>query len=338
MFRFAEPQYLYLLLLVPTLIVLFLLYLKGKRKRMELFGDTELLQRMTPFASPKRVRNKFILIVLAVILLTLALARPQFGANLKEVNRNGVEIMLVVDVSNSMMAEDLKPNRLERTKLAISQLIDKLSEDRIGMVVFAGDAYVQLPITSDYVSAKTFVRSLSTDMVPRQGTSIASAIELATRSFSEKSERSRAMILISDGESHEGEPLQAAQHAKEASVIVYTVGLGTPDGAPITMGGDMIKDSEGEIVVTKLDEQLLQQIAVLTGGAYVRANESSMGLDKVVTEIDKLEKLELTSVVFDQFSEQFHYLVIIALIMLLADIIMIERKNKILSKISIFKK
>ncbi len=338
MFRFAEPQYLYLLLLVPALIVLFLLYLKEKRKRMERFGDTELLQRMTPFASPKRVRNKFILILLAVLMLVMALARPQFGANLKEVNRNGVEIMLVVDVSNSMMAEDFKPNRLERTKLAISQLIDKLSEDRIGMVVFAGDAYVQLPITSDYVSAKTFVKSLSTDMVPTQGTSIASAIELATRSFSEKSERSRAMILISDGESHDGDPLEAAQQAKDASVIIYTVGIGTPDGAPITMGGDMIKDDNGEIVVTKLDEKLLQQIAVLTGGAYVRAAENSMGLEKVVTEIDKLEKLDLTSVVFDQFSEQFHYLVIIALLLLLADLIMIERKNKILSKISIFKK
>ena len=338
MFRFADPQYLYLLFLVPILILLFIWHLRSKRKRMQSFGDTDLMHRMTPYASPKRVRNKFILILLATIFLVIGLARPQFGAQMKTVNREGVEIMLVVDVSNSMMAEDFKPSRLEQTKQAISQLIDKLSDDRIGMVVFAGEAFVQLPVTSDYVSAKTFVRSLSPDMIPTQGTSMASAIELGTRSFSAKSERSRAMILISDGESHGDKPLEAAQQAKDASVIIYTVGIGTPDGAPITMGGDMIKDSKGEIVVSKLDEKLLQQIAALTGGAYVRAGDNTIGLEKVISEIDKLEKLELTSVVFDQFSEQFHYFVILALILLLFDVIMIERKNKILSKISIFKK
>ena len=338
MFRFADPQYLYSLLLVPALILFFVWHIRAKRRRMEQFGDLDLMQRMTPYASPKRVRNKFILVLIAVTLLALALARPQFGAQMKEVTREGIEIMLVVDVSNSMMAEDFKPSRLERTKQAISQLIDRLSDDRIGMVVFAGEAFVQLPVTSDYVSAKTFVRALSTDMIPTQGTSMASAIELATRSFSAKSERSRAMILISDGESHGDKPLQAAQQAKDASVIIYTVGIGTPQGAPITMGGDLIKDDKGEIVVSKLDETLLQQIAALTGGAYVRAGDQTIGLENVISEIDKLEKLELTSIVFDQFSEQFHYLVVIALILLLIDVVMIERKNKILSKISIFKK
>lgn len=337
MFRFAEPLYLYLLAIIPLLVVVYFYYRKAQKRRLNRFGDAVLMERLIPLASAKRVRNKFILLMCALACFIFALGQPQFGSKLKEVKRNGVEIMLAVDVSNSMLAEDFAPNRLERTKNAVNQLIEKLDKDRIGMVVFAGDAYLQLPVTSDYISAKTFVKGLAPGLVPRQGTSVSSAIDLATRSFSDQSTRSRAIILITDGESHDDDPLQSAQAAKDQGVIIYTVGIGTPEGAPITINGEPIKDQEGNMVVSKLDEKTLQQIAVLTSGAYVRASEGSVGLDQILAEINKMQKQEFDSFVFEQYSDQFYYLVIVGLALLLAEFLMIDRKNRIFAKISIFK-
>ncbi|MEG2478737.1 MAG: VWA domain-containing protein [Mucinivorans sp.] len=337
MFRFAEPLYLYLLAIIPLIIVVFIYFRRAQRRRLARFGEPHVIAGLMPEASPRRVRNKLILLLVAFTLMIGALAQPQFGSKLEQVKREGVEIMLVVDVSNSMLAEDFAPNRLERTKNAVNRLIEKLSKDRVGMVVFAGDAFVQLPITSDYISAKSFVSGLSTNMVPRQGTSLSKAIELATRSFSEQSTRSRAMIIVTDGESHEDEPLTAAQAAKDQGVVIYTVGIGTPQGAPISMGGEMLKDKEGNIVVSKLEEQTLQQIAVLTGGAYVRATDQSVGLDEILSEIDKMQKQEFSSMVFAEYNDQFHYLLMIALVVILAEFLMIERKNRIFAKITVFK-
>lgn len=336
MFRFASPLYLYLLLIIPAMIGLYILFLRYHNKMLKRFGDTNLIQQLTKDVSPKRILYKFILIQLAILFIVLSLAQPQLGAKLREVKRDGVEIMLAIDVSNSMLAEDLKPSRLERTKSAVNRLIDNLQKDRIGMVVFAGDAYIQLPITSDYISAKSFVNGLSTTMVPRQGTCISSAIELATRSFSEQSSRSRAIILITDGENHDDDPLSAAQEAKDAGVIIYTVGIGTPEGAPISVGGEILKDEDGQIVVSKLDNTILQQLAVLTGGAYVQATERSIGLEQILNEINKIEKQEFSSMVFEEYNDKFQYFLWTAFALIILEFIMLGRKNHILGSISVF--
>jgi Ca-activated chloride channel family protein len=337
MFRFARPEYLWLLVLVPIAVVVFVVYRRAQRRRLARFGDIDVIRELMPEASPRRVRNKFVLILGALTLMTLALGQPQFGAKLHEVKRKGVEIMLAVDVSNSMLAEDFAPNRLERTKNAVGRLIEQLDKDRVGMVVFAGEAYVQLPITSDYISAKSFVAGLSPEMVPVQGTSLARAIDLGVRSFSDQSRQSRALILVTDGESHDDDPIAAAQRARDAGVVIYTVGIGTPQGAPITVGGEMMKDDEGQMVVSKLDEQTLQQIAVLTGGSYVRASERSVGLDEILKQIGRMEKKEFASMAFAEYNDQFHYLLAAALVLLLVEFGMLDRKNRLLARISIFK-
>lgn len=337
MFRFAQPAFLYLLLIIPLLVLIFIYYRRAQRRRLARFGDMAIIGQLMPEASFRRVRNKFILLLFVTALLIVALAQPQFGAKLREVKRQGVEIMLAVDVSNSMLAEDFAPNRIERTKNAIGRLIESLSKDRVGMVVFAGDAYIQLPITSDYISAKSFVSGISPSMVPVQGTSVSSAIDLATRSFSEQSRKSRVMILITDGESHDDDPIASAQMAKDAGVVIYTIGIGTPEGAPVAINGEMIKDEQGNMVVSKLDETTLQQIAVITGGAYVRATNQSVGLDEILKRINEMEKQEFSSMVFEEYNDQFHYLVALAFAFLMFEFIMIDRKNRILAKISIFK-
>ena len=337
MFRFAQPDYLWLLLSVPFAIVVYVLYRRAQKRRLARFGDPDVIRELMPEASPRRVRNKFVLTLLALSLMILALSQPQFGAKLREVTRKGVEIMLAVDVSNSMLAEDFAPNRLERTKNAVNRLIEQLDKDRVGMVVFAGDAYIQLPITSDYISAKSFVSGLNPNMVPVQGTSVARAIETATRSFSDQSHQSRAIILVTDGESHDDDPIAAAQLAKDAGVVIYTVGIGTPQGAPITIDGETMKDENGQMVVSKLDEQTLQQIAVLTGGSYVRATDRSIGLDQILKQIGQMEKKEFSSMAFAEYNDQFHYLLAAALVLLLAEFLMLDRKNRWLARISVFK-
>lgn len=336
MFRFAEPQYFYLLLLIPALVVLFILYRRSQKRRAAIFADSDLFPSLTREASAGRVRTKFVLLLVAISLIVVALAQPQLGAKLGTGKGKGSEIMLTVDVSRSMLAEDFKPNRLERTKNAIGRLIEKLDKDRVGMVVFAGAAYVQLPITSDYVSAGAFVRSLSPNLVPDPGTSLASAIEMSTRSFSEGSDQSRTMILITDGESHDDDPMAAVQMAKEAGVVIHTVGIGTPEGAPIEIGGEMVRDSAGSIVVSKLDEELLKNIAIETGGVYVRASDQSVGLEEIIKRVEQMKKQEYETLIFQEWSDQFYYLAILALVVLLVEFLIINRKNRILSRISIF--
>lgn len=337
MFRFAQPGYLWLLILLPVVVGIYGLYCRARRRRLVRFGDPETVRQLMPDASPLRVRNKFLLTLVALGVMIVALGQPQFGSQLHEVTRKGVEIMLAVDVSNSMLAEDFAPSRLERTKNAVNRLIEQLDKDRVGMVVFAGDAYIQLPITSDYISAKSFVNGLTPSMVPVQGTSVARALEVATRSFSDQSRQSRAIILITDGESHDDDPIAAAQFAKDEGVVIYTVGIGTPQGAPITIGGETIRDENGQMVVSKLDEQTLQQIAVLTGGSYVRATDTNVGLGEILRQIDRMEKKEFSSMAFSEYNDQFHYLLGIALALLLVEFAMLDRKNRWLSRISVFR-
>lgn len=304
----------------------------------ERFADAGLLKQLSPMASPKRVRYKFSLLTIAIGLILLALAQPQFGSKLKEKKSRGVEIIIATDVSNSMLAEDFKPNRLERTKNAISQLLTQLTDHRVGLIVFAGDAFVQLPVTSDYVAAQSFISSISPSSVPTPGTSISSALDLATRSFSSTSDKSRVMIVVTDGESHDDDPIASAKAASEAGITIYTIGIGTPQGSPITINGEMLRDEKGEIVVSKLDEQKLQEIAAQAGGLYVRASENQLGMQEILKRIDQMQKEEYKSLVFQEYNDQFYYILALSVLILIIEFLMIERKNKLLSKITIFKK
>lgn len=338
MFRFGSPEYLYLLLLLPLMVVLFVYAVKARCRALERFADRALLPKLMPEASPARLKLRFVLLTLAILFMILALARPQFGSKLREEKRQGIEIMLAVDVSNSMLAEDFEPSRLERTKYAIDRLTEKLNEDRIGLIVFAGDAYVQLPITSDYVTARNFAQQISPDMVSRQGTALGAAIDLAASSFSAGSEGSRVIILISDGENHEDDAVAAAQMAAERGIKIYTIGIGTPEGAPIRIGGDFIKDADGKMVVSKLDESTLEQIAMATGGGYIRASNRSLGLDEIIKQINEVERKDLTESIFEDFSEQYHYPLAIALALLLVELLIPNRRSRLLQCLNIFRK
>lgn len=339
MFRFAEPLFLLILaVVVPVMVLLFWVYRKRQRRMQALFADAALLRQLSPMVSTKRVRYKFSLVTLAIGLVLLALAQPQFGSKLMEKKSRGVEIIIATDVSNSMLAEDFKPNRLERTKNAISQLLTQLTDHRVGLIVFAGDAFVQLPVTSDYVAAQSFISSMSPSSVPVAGTSISSALDLASRSFSSTSDKSRVVIVVTDGESHDDDPIASAKAASEAGITVYTIGIGTSQGSPITINGEMLRDENDEIVVSKLDEQKLQQIAAQTGGLYVRASENQLGMQEILKRIDQMQKEEYKSLVFQEYNDQFYYILSLAVLILVIEFLMIERKNKLLSKITIFKK
>ena len=327
MFVFSQAQYLLLLIIIPLLFVFYGAYLRIRRRRLAKLGDPALVERLMPSASTGKGWLKISLLAAAWFFFTLGLARPQMGARLKEHQSRGIEVMIALDVSNSMLAEDYSPNRLERSKLAISRLVDKLQGDRIGLIVFAGQSFVQLPITADYVSAKIFLSSISTESVPIQGTALAEAITSAARSFSTQSERSRAIILITDGEDHEGDVLKAAQAVAEAGIRLYCIGVGSPQGKPIPKDGELMKDSNGEIVVSRLDEGTLQEIAGVGGGKYVRAGNSEFGLNPIIEDIRTLDEEEFQSVVFEDFDEQYMYFFGIALLLLIVEIIVSETSS-----------
>lgn len=338
MFRFAYPEYLWLLWLAPLLVAVWAAAGQLARRRLSRFGRLETIRPLMPDASTGRRRLKFILFLTAFALLTLALARPQLGSKLREVESRGIEMMLVVDVSNSMLAEDFQPNRLERTKYAIDKLFDGLKQDRVGLVVFAGDAVVQLPITSDYRMAKAFARRISPSMVSVQGTDIGQALSLATMSFSEKGDNpaGRVIVLITDGEGHDSGAIEAAERAAEQGIRIFTIGIGTPEGAPIQIGGEFIKDDKGEMVVSKLGEPLLEKIAQATDGAYIRSTNQSIGLDEIVRTINNMEKGDLAALRFEEFNEQFQYLIGAALVLLLLEFLLLDRRNPLLRRFNIF--
>lgn len=339
MFRFANPQYLWFLLAVPALLVLFWFAMRSRRRRLARFGNPDLLRELAPDVSKGRLRLKFVLFLTAVALLAVAAARPQFGSKLREEKAEGVEMMLVVDVSNSMLAEDFEPSRLERTKYAINQLLEGLDQDRIGLVVFAGEPKVQLPITSDYRMARAFARKIDPSLVSVQGTAVGKALSQALLSFSSDTEQShsRVVILITDGENHEDDALAAAKRAAEMGVRIYTVGIGTPEGAPIRINGEFIRDGKGDMVVSKLNETMLQQIADLTDGVYVRASKQSIGLDEIVASIDQMEQSELATVRFEEYNEQFPYLVGAALLLLMLEFALLDRRNPRLARFNVFR-
>lgn len=337
MFRFAEPVYLYLLFVIPILVVLYYFYARMRRKNMEKYGQHSIVIMLAPNVSTKRMMLKFILLCLAYAFLVLSLSRPQFGSKIKEVKTNGVEIVVALDVSNSMLADDLKPDRLSTAKLALLRLVDRLRDDRLGLVVFAGDAYTQLPITSDFVSAKMFFSSINPNLVPQQGTALGKAIELGIKSFSSTSKNSRVLIVISDGENHEDDPIAAAELAKKEGVRIYTVGVGQPQGSPIPTNSGYLKDKDGNIVITRLDEQTLQKVAEAAGGKYIHATSANFGLSSILDDVRKMDKMELKSYVYEDYDEQFQLLLLASLLILLLDSIIVQTKNIWLSKIDIFK-
>lgn len=328
MINFAQAQYLLLLLLVPFFFVIQAVVLKIRKKRIRKFGDKALVSRLMPSYSEGKTWIRLVLFSIGFIFFIIGLSRPQIGARLKEHETKGAEIMIVLDVSNSMLAEDYSPNRLERAKLAISRLVDKLRDERIGLIVFAGNSFVQLPITTDYVSAKMFLNSISTESVPVQGTAMGDAISTAMKSFSLQSEKSRAVIVITDGENHEDDPVSAAQQAAELGVRVFTIGVGSPEGKPIPFEGELLKDKNGEIVVTRLDESILRDVADAGNGLYVRAGTSEFGLNPVINEIKKMEDEKYSSVVFEEYDEQFMNFFAIALIFFVLEMLVGDRKPK----------
>ena len=328
MIHFAQADFLLLLLLIPFFFVFYALMQYFQRQRIKKFGDTSLVLQLMPSRSVAKGWVKMVLFSLAFFFFSIGLARPQIGAKLKEHEAKGDEIMICLDVSNSMLAEDYSPNRLDRAKLAISKLVDKLSEDRIGLIIFAGNSFVQLPITTDYVSAKMFLNSISTGSVPVQGTAIGDAINTAMRGFSAQSEKSRVIIVITDGENHEDDPVAAAKQAAELGVRVFTIGVGSPEGKPIPMDGDLLKDKDGEIVVTRLDETVLQEVAQQGNGAYVRAGNSEFGLNPIIDSIKQMDQEKFSSIVFEEYDEQYMYFFAIALILLVIEMLIGERRPK----------
>ncbi len=328
MINFAQTQYLFLLLLIPFFFLIQALVLRLRRRRIRKFGDEKLVAQLMPSYAKAKVWVRLTLFSLGFFFFVIGLSRPQIGAKLKEHETKGAEIMIALDVSNSMLAEDYSPNRLERAKLAISRLVDKLRDDRIGLIVFAGNSFVQLPITTDYVSAKMFMNSISTESVPVQGTAIGEAINTAMRSFSSQSEKSRAIIVITDGENHEDDPVAAAKQAADMGVRVFTIGVGSPEGKPIPMDGELLKDKDGNIVVTRLDEKVLQEVAQAGNGLYVRAGNSEFGLNPIIEDIRRMEDEKYSSIVFEEYDEQFMYFLAIALFFFVIEMLVGDRRSK----------
>ncbi len=341
MFRFAHTDFLWGLLIIPLLVMIFWISRKLRKKALRRFGNPETLDQLMPDFSSSRPVVKFVLLIIAVIAMVFAVAGPQFGSRLQEIKRKGVEIVIALDVSNSMMAEDIKPNRLERAKQAISKLVDRLTNDKIGLIVFAGDAYTQVPITMDYVSTKMFLSTITCDIVPKQGTAIGSAIDLGMKSFSPDNESSKVLIIITDGENHEGDAIATAKEAQEKGITIHTIGLGLPDGAPIPVysgSGAMsyLKDQDGNTVISKLNETMLNQVSAAGGGMYIRSTNTRLGLNVLFDEIEKMEKQELEARVYSEYEERYQYLAGIAFLLMLIDLFILERKNRLLKNIRIF--
>jgi Ca-activated chloride channel family protein len=339
MFRFAQPEYLLLLLIIPLVIIIYILSVMRKRKLLAKIGNVKLMSQLMPDVSRKRGRFKMGLILISIFCVIIALARPQTGAKIKkDETGKGTEVMLLLDVSNSMLAQDFKPTRLERAKFAISQWVDRLKNDRVGLIVFAGDAFIQLPITSDYVSAKIFLKSINPGIVPQQGTNLSKAIDLAIQSFTEKSEKSRSVIIISDGEDHEEGAIEAAKRAVEQGVIIHAVGIGSPTGSPILLpDGSFLKDKNGDMVITRLNEAMLMSIARETKGIYITATNADLGLTRIIDNIHELDKKEMTKVTYEEYREWFVYFLLMALVFIFADMMVLERKNRWLNSIDIFR-
>ena len=337
MFRFEEPIYLYLLAVIPVLALVRWLLERKQHKRLRKFGDPELLSQLMPDVSRWRPAAKFWTLEAALALLIVMIARPQMGTRMSHDKRTGIETIIAMDISNSMLAEDVAPSRLDRTKMMVENLVDNFTDDKIGLIVFAGDAFIQLPITSDYVSAKMFLSDIHPSLMATQGTDIATAINMATNSFTQQQGVGKAIIVVTDGEDHEGGALEAAKDAKKKGMRVYVLGVGSPNGAPIPLGnGNYMKDRTGNTVMTKLNEEMCRQVAEAGGGAYIHVDNNSNAQQQLDNELSKLTKKEMQSTIYSDYDEQFQAFGIIALILLIIEICILDRKNPLARRINIF--
>lgn len=339
MFRFGEPIYLYLLLIVPFLIVFYLYTNYRRRKKLRQYGDPVLMAHLMPNVSKYRPDVKFWLVTAALVMVIFMLARPQFGSKMETIKRQGVETVVALDISNSMMAQDVTPSRLEKSKKLVSRLVETFNNDKVAMIVFAGEAFTQLPITSDYISAKMFLETISPSLITTQGTDIRGAIDLAMKSFTPNEGVGRAIVLITDGENHEGGAVEAAQQAAAKGVRVFVLGVGSPDGSPIPVEGtnDFRRDKDGNVVVTRLNEQMCQEIAKAGNGMYVRVDNTNNAERALNAEINKLAKADVETQVYTEFDEQFDVLAWLALVLLAFDVMLLNRKNPLFKNVKLFK-
>lgn len=337
-----ERSYLFYAFAIIPLIILFYWMTKQWRKRaIQKYGDAAVVVRLLPDVSSTKRTWKFVLFTVALTFLIASMINPQIGTKKEEIKRKGADIMICLDVSNSMNAEDLYPTRLERSKQALSKLIDNLKGDRIGLIVFGGQAYVQLPITTDYAAAKLFLESINTGMVPTQGTAIGSAIDKAVESFGKDEGKNKAIVVLTDGENHEDDAIRAAESALEKNISVHTIGVGSENGSPIPIFRNSIKegfkkDKDGNTVITKLNEQMLKEIAGAGNGIYVRATNSDLGLKNILSAIDELDKADIESVRYSEYEDQFIWFAATAIFLLVIDVLLSERKSKWYNKLNLF--
>ena len=339
MFRFENPIYLWLLLIIPILIILKIMMWYVQRKKLSSIGNPTLLKELMPDVSRFRPWVKFLLLITALSSLILTLARPQFGSKISHEKRNGIEAIIALDISNSMLAQDVQPSRLDKSKLMIENLINSFINDKIGLVVFAGEAYVQLPITSDYVSAKMFLSDITPSLISAQGTDIARAIRVSLSSFTQQKGVGKAIILITDGEDNEGGALEAVKEAKEKGVNVFILGVGDSKGAPIPLGnGEYLKDNHGQTVMTALNEKMCKEIAQAGSGTYIHIDNTSLAQEQLNNELSKLQKGDSDAVVYSEYNEQFQIVALLSFILLLIEVCLLERKNPLFKRFNLFKR
>lgn len=339
MFRFEDPIYLWALLVIPVLLLIRLAGWRRRRSKLRKFGDPELVRQLMPNVSKFRPTVKFWLLLVAWALLVVMVARPQVGAEVQRDKRNGIEAIICLDISNSMLAQDVAPSRLDKSKLLVESLVDRFTNDKIGLIVFAGDAYVQLPITSDYVSAKMFLQNIDPSLIQTQGTDIAQAINLGLHSFTQADKIGRAIIVITDGEDHEGGAVEAAAEARKKGVNVFILGVGDTKGAPIPTGdGGYMKDRSGQTVMTALNEQMCREAAQAGSGKYIHVDNTGDAQIELNNDLARLQRGESESVIYNAYDEQFQAFGILVILLLVVEVCILEAKNPLLKNIKLFRR
>lgn len=338
MFKFANPNALFLYILLLVIVGIYFVSCRLRKKALKKYGSPELLGAMMPEVSSHRPALKFWITFVALCFMVLLLARPQFGSKMETVTRQGIETVIALDISNSMLAEDVAPSRLEKSKNIISKLVESFADDKVGLIVFAGDAFIQLPITNDFISAKMFLESINPNLIARQGTNIKAAIDMATRSFTPKEGIGKAIIIITDGENHEGGAKEAAKAAADKGMMVYVMGVGSPEGAPIPAerANDFRRDKEGNVIVTKLNELMCQEIAAAGNGVYIRIDNTNNAQKILQKEIDKLAKADVEITTYSDYNEQFMVMAWVAFVLLLLEMLLMVKKNPRLKDFRLF--
>lgn len=337
MFRFESPAYLYLLIVIPVIILIRLYDIRRRKKMLRRFGDDDLVKSLMPDVSAVRKNVKFWLMTASLALLIVMLARPQMGTKISQDKRRGIEVVISLDISNSMKAEDVAPSRLDKSKMLIENMVDNFTDDKIGLVVFAGDAFVQLPITSDYVSAKMFLQDIDPSQIAAQGTDLAGAITLSSKSFTQQNNIGRAIIVITDGEDHEGGAVEAAKAARKNGMRVFVLGVGSTKGSPVPDGnGGYMKDNSGQEVMSALNESMCREVAEAGGGAYIHVDNTTLAQTQLNNELTKLQKGDISSVVYSEYDEQFQAIGILVFVMLIIEILVSEGKSSLSKRIKLF--